>query len=392
MNRVVLTNRIGPWLSIRLNRPEHLNAVDNAVAQYGIYDLVRGIVGTDIKAVLAGGTGRAVAAGGDVRGMVHDVTCGEPINAEYYLRNEYQFYYLMNTLPVMSVTLMPQIVMGGGLGFCHSTTFRIASEKTRMAMPETKIGLFPDVGGGYFMNRMETIIPGSARWLGFGARHIWGKTTVQTGLATHFVPFERHQKLENELVHLNFSSEEEIRELIESFAEPVNRMQNEDIDKIEIYKEEDSLEDILEKLFERASDEEIKMLNSVCPVSVAVADQHIRMTNGKSLKEVLELEFRAMRFQQRDENFFEGVRALLVDKDNNPKFNPASLTDLLAERKNQSNEEYFEYYHFQSTELQDNILNNDYVTEELDLVSWDEILKDPNVIAHRFPAEYRPTE
>jgi len=81
-------------------------------------------------------------------GMVHDVTSGQPINAEYYLRNEYQFYYLMNTLPVPSVTLMPQIVMGGGLGFCHSTTFRIASEKTRMAMPETKIGLFPDVGGG----------------------------------------------------------------------------------------------------------------------------------------------------------------------------------------------------------------------------------------------------
>ena len=66
----------------------------------------------------------------------------------------------MNTLPVPSVTLMPQIVMGGGLGFCHSTTFRVASEKTRMAMPETKIGLFPDVGGGYFMNRMDTVIPG----------------------------------------------------------------------------------------------------------------------------------------------------------------------------------------------------------------------------------------
>ena len=67
-------------------------------------------------------------------------------------------------------------------------------------------------------------------------------------------------------------------------------------------------------------------------------------------------------------------------------------TDLLAERKNQSNEEYFEYYHFQPTKLQDKILHNDYVTEELDLISWDEILKDPNVIAHRFPAEYRPTE
>jgi len=73
------------------------------------------------------------------------------------------------------------------------------------------------------------------------------------------------------------------------------------------------LEEIIEKIFERASDEEIKLLNSVCPVSVAVADEHIRMTKGKSLKEVLELEFRAMRFQQRDKNFFEGVRALLVD-------------------------------------------------------------------------------
>ena len=122
---------------------------------------------------------------------------------------------------------------------------------------------------------------------------------MQTGLATHFVPFERHQKLENELNQLNFSSEEEIRELIESFAEPVETISKEKRDKIELYKEEDTLEEIIEKLFERASDQEIKLLNSVCPVSVAVADEHIRMTNGKSLKEVLELEFRAMRFQQR---------------------------------------------------------------------------------------------
>jgi len=69
MNRVVLTNRIGPWLSIRLNRPEHLNAVNTDVAQYGIYDLVQGLTGTDGQsAVLAGGSGRAVAAGGDVHG------------------------------------------------------------------------------------------------------------------------------------------------------------------------------------------------------------------------------------------------------------------------------------------------------------------------------------
>ena len=122
---------------------------------------------------------------------------------------------------------------------------------------------------------------------------------MQTGLATHFVPFERHQKLENELNQLNFSSEEEMRELIESFSEPVETISKEERDKIELYKEEDTLEEIIEKLFERASDEEIKLLNSVCPVSVAVADEHIRMTNGKSLKEVLELEFRAMRFQQR---------------------------------------------------------------------------------------------
>ena len=122
---------------------------------------------------------------------------------------------------------------------------------------------------------------------------------MQTGLATHFVPFERHQKLENELNQLNFSSEEEMRELIESFSEPVETIPKEERDKIELYKEEDNLEEIIEKIFERASDEEIKLLNSVCPVSVAVADEHIRMTNGKSLKEVLELEFRAMRFQQR---------------------------------------------------------------------------------------------
>ena len=73
---------------------------------------------------------------------------------------------------------------------------------------------------------------------------------MQTGLATHFVPFERHSKLENELNQLNFSSEEEIRELIESFSEPVETISNEERDKIELYSEEDTLEEIIEKLFD----------------------------------------------------------------------------------------------------------------------------------------------
>ena len=84
------------------------------------------------KVLLASGTGRAVAAGGDVNSMVNSIKTGRPQDSEDYLRAEYQFYYLMNTLPIPSVTLMPQICMGGGLGFCHSTTIRIASEKTRL--------------------------------------------------------------------------------------------------------------------------------------------------------------------------------------------------------------------------------------------------------------------
>ena len=150
MNRVVLSELRAPWMTIQLNRPKQLNAVDKNVAQCGIQSLVENVrkvsetsrfdlfqnssetLLSQAKILLASGTGRAVAAGGDVNSMVNSIKNGRPQDSEDYLRAEYQFYYLMNTLPIPSFTLMPQICMGGGLGFCHSTTIRIASEKTRL--------------------------------------------------------------------------------------------------------------------------------------------------------------------------------------------------------------------------------------------------------------------
>ena len=301
MHRIVESTRLGCWLSIMLNRPDHLNAINRAVAQEGLRILVNNIPSMDFQKefVLASGAGRAVAAGGDVHGMIEAIMSGRPEDSEFYLRCEYQFYYLMNTLPVKSLTLMPKIVMGGGLGFCHDTTIRIATENTRMAMPETKIGLFPDVGSGYFLNKIK--IPGAKRWLGLTSRHIWGEETVQLGLATHLVPESRYEQFVAKLKSNNFTDFSMIEELVNDFAlqkEAFGEMSESKRQNMEYY-ENDKFEEIYENLKMNGVEEEVKLLESVSPVGIAVANRHLIETEGKSLADVLKIEFRAMRYQQR---------------------------------------------------------------------------------------------
>jgi len=375
MNRVVLSELRGPWLTLQLNRPEQLNAVDINVARCGIKSLVDNV--RNAQMLLASGSGRAVAAGGDVHGMVKSISSGRPADSELYLRSEYQFYHMMNTLPIPSVTLMPQICMGGGLGFCHSTTIRVASERTRMAMPESKIGIFADVGAGYFLNQLQ--VNGAAKWLGLTSRHIFGAETVQLGLATHLVPFERHAEL-GELLLLS-GTFTEVKEIVDSMAIDVPEMEPELVNTIGFY-DAAELGDIIERLKTAGLSDELALFDQVCPMGAAVTNANLNRAKGKSLADVFKQEFRAMRYQQRDCNFIEGVRALLVDRDNQPKWTPNTINELLtmAGLEAELNKR------FEPTTVQDGLLGDSGTsTPELEILTWDEINNDEKLIYHLFP-------
>ena len=174
-------------------------------------------------------------------------------------------------------------------------------------MPESKIGIFADVGAGYFLNKLP--IPGTARWLGLTSRHIFGEKSVQLGLATHFVPFEKHADLAQKL--LKTESFQEATELVEKLSTEVAPIDETLQRTIELYDTPD-MSELIDRLQAAGLQDELSLFDQVCPMGVAVTNRNLQLAEGKTLDQVLKQEFRAMRYQQRDYNFIEGVRALLV--------------------------------------------------------------------------------
>ena len=215
MNRVVQSEVKGHWLRLMLNRPSALNAVNTKVSQYGVYDLVTNVLKDNVKGVIGCGAGRAVAAGGDIRFMLNHILNDEMVTIEEYLRVEYQFYYLMHTLPIPSILLMPQITMGGGLGFSAGATCRIATDRSRLAMPEVKIGFFADVASSSWFQKLH---PGSGKWMGLTGQVLGGEEAMQIGLVTHLVDFEKFDQLVADIQNSQFS---EVENIISHYARPV---------------------------------------------------------------------------------------------------------------------------------------------------------------------------
>jgi len=382
MERVVQSVKTGPWLKIMLNRPKMLNAVDTKVSKLGIYKLATNVLDENVKAVIGGGVGRAVAAGGDVRHMEYHMSRNEPVLVESYLRAEYQFYYLMNSLPKPSVIFMPQIAMGGGLGFSAKGTLRIVSDKSRIAMPENKIGLFADVGSSHYMQNYH---PGSGKLLSLTGRTMSGEEALQIGIATHLVPLSRYEEMQTKIQSRHFENFTEIEKIVESFAEP---KKNISMEKDEIYSAFDerdfsTIVQNLSKLNSAESAEALAQLEQVCPLSVLLSNEIFNLGQGETYANCLRNEFRMNRVQFRDHNFGEGVRALLVDKGRKPHWNPATLitSDIPSEI-----EEHLRRCKL-PTVVQDQFLCQEAApeTKEAQMISWHEILQDSSVIEHFYP-------
>jgi enoyl-CoA hydratase len=275
--------------------------------------------------------GRAFCAGGDIRAVTDLARRDGVAAAAEFFRHEYRLNWRIKTCPRPYIALIDGVTMGGGVGISVHGRFRVATEETLFAMPETTIGFFPDVGGTWFLPRL----PGElGMFLGLTGHRLRAADCVEAGIATHFVPRERLAQLEDNLAG-GQPPGSCLAAADGSAGEGSLRPHREKIDRIFAAP---TFAGIVERLGSDPSDwaaEQRSALAGKCPVSLRVTFAQLRRGAGlASFDEAMRLEYRMVhRFLERPD-FFEGVRALLVDKDRKPRWSrtaPEAVEDALVE-------------------------------------------------------------
>ena len=320
---------------IILNRPKALNALTLGMIQT-IYPKMLSWANQGIKLVVIKGAGeKAFCAGGDVRSLVEAGMAGDRDFAKSFFRDEYRLNHLTSVFPAPYVALIDGITMGGGVGMSVHGPFRVATERTLFAMPETAIGLFPDVGGGHFLPRL----PGSlGMFLALTGVRLKGWDLVHANIATHFVASGKMGELEAELLRREDVSAAGVSALLSEFqaqsGERVEFSLASVSSSVDHLFSGESVSEILRAL-ERDGSEwaltQLGTLRKMSPTSMAVTHAQLRRGARMSLAEDLEMENRmGNRVMDVGKDFFEGVRSVLMDKEKGvvPRWDPATLDEV----------------------------------------------------------------
>lgn len=335
---------------ITLNRPQALNALNLPMIRLIDRQLVEWAIDKNIEAVAITGAGdRAFCSGGDVKAVAIAAKAaqdgkGDGQLARDFFREEYILNNRIHTFPKPYISLINGIVMGGGKGLSAHGSHRVVTENTLFAMPEANIGFFPDVGGGYFLPRC----PGqTGTYLALTAKRIKAIDTIYIGFATHFVPAENLPGLTAALAALEWdprkTPHEHVTKAIESFSAPppgdseiaAHRAM---IDHAFAF---DRVEDIVNELQRVSSEwtaETLAAMYQMSPTSLKAALKQIRLGAHMPFAQVMTMEYRLSQALASRPDFYEGIRAALIDKDRQPKWKPARL----AEVPDQDIEQLFE--------------------------------------------------
>ncbi|XP_057980795.1 3-hydroxyisobutyryl-CoA hydrolase 1-like [Malania oleifera] len=288
-----------------------------------------------VKVVILKGKGKAFCAGGDVLSVVSCSTMGHWSFAAIYYKKQLLLDYLIGTYKKPLVSLINGIVMGGGAGLSLHGRFRIVTENTIFAMPEASIGLFPDVGASHFLSRL----PGSfGEYLGLTGAKIGGSEMLACGLATHFVLSKDLHLLENALCEVTSSNISIISNMIDRFTHKVSLKQDSAYARLDVINKcfsRKTVEEILESLENEVKNgaqkwliAAISSLKSASPMSLKVTLRVIREGRKERLKECLIRDYIISSHMLRrtiNGDFYEGARAMLIEKDKNPKWEPSKL-------------------------------------------------------------------
>lgn len=320
----VVARREGAMGAVLMNRPRTLNALDLGMIRglQAAHDTFRDDHAAKLV-LLEGAGGKAFCAGGDVRGIRDAAIAGDTASVEAFFSEEYALNRGIAGFPKPWVSFIDGVCMGGGIGVSVHNAPRIATENALLAMPETAIALFPDVGTSHVLPRLPD---GLGTWLALTGARLRGGDAVHAGLATHFVPRARLPELKAALMEGDAT-------VVERFAEappPAGFAAHRDA--IRRCFAGGTVPGILRALAAEGTDwaaEQAATIRRMSPTSLAVSLELLRRGATASLDECLAMELVLTRaVVHRHPDFREGVRALLVDKDNAPAWSPPRIEEV----------------------------------------------------------------
>lgn len=327
---------------VTLNRPQALNSISldiirtltNILSAWQSTTAIRGIV-------VRGGDSKAFCAGGDLRFFYEAHSAGSTVDKtslESFFTEEYALNHLIHHFPKPYIAILNGIVMGGGMGISQSNAdvrINIVTEHTRMAMPEVSIGLFPDVGGGYFLSRLPDEI---GTYLGLTGEVIGAADALFVGLADVFIP---GSKLPALYAALKTDGNGNYRSLITRFSKPYTRQidiarctlaQHRELIRHHFSKE--SVQSIIESLKQdphpfakRTAETMLKR----SPLMLCVTLEQLRRAKTIPFSDCLRMERTMMHHCFEHGDVMEGIRAAIIEKDNQPRWQPASLKEVTDE-------------------------------------------------------------
>jgi len=320
----VLFEKRGAAGLITLNRPKALNALtrDMALAMKEQLDAWAG--DAQVKTVIVQGAGdRAFCAGGDIRSLYESGRAGTPYALDFY-RDEYLLDAAIKHYPKPYVALICGIVMGGGVGVSVHGSHRVADETTTFAMPETGIGLFPDVGGSFFLPRC----PGEVgMYLALTGARLKTADCLYAGIATHFVAKDKRAALVDRLAD-GMTPDAALADLHESVPGTFLDSHRKSIDAIF---GESSVDELLAALDAEHTDwsrDTAKTIRAKSPTSTKLTFRQLREGAALSFDECMRMEYRMVHRIVGGHDFYEGVRATIIDKDGTPRWRPAALEEV----------------------------------------------------------------
>ena len=322
----VLATTDGVLGRLTLNRPRAINALD--ITMIGILtDALQQWQHDSVAVIVLDGAGdRGFCAGGDVRGLREHILTGDPEHAAGFFRAEYALNALIAEHPRPIVAFADGVTMGGGIGLAGHARLRVVTERSRLAMPETRIGLTPDVGGSWLLAHA----PGRlGEYLGLTGGVMDAADAIYAGFADHFVPSERLDAL-----RVALAAGGDATAVVTSFAEPVPVAGLVKARRwIDDAFQSATVPEIIERLRMRREPEALAAadtLEELSPTSLAVTLAAIRTARElPNLRAALAQEYGlVMWFVNTQPDLVEGIRAQLVDKDRTPLWSPSTLADV----------------------------------------------------------------
>mmetsp|Transcript_34476 Transcript_34476/g.60545 ORF Transcript_34476/g.60545 Transcript_34476/m.60545 type:complete len:363 (-) Transcript_34476:29-1117(-) len=329
---LLLTSSHNFVVQAKLNKPKALNALDLPLIKLLQTAVEEWNTDPNAKvAVFYGAGSKAFCAGGDIRALYNAKTGIEPpeLLKQFFLR-EYTLDYAIATMKPLQVALYEGIVMGGGVGISIHAPIRVATETSIFAMPETAIGFFPDVGGSFFLPRLSGAV---GLYLGITGARLTSEQLVQAGVATHYVASEKLKELRQTLISevALDSTPAQISAIVDRFSDPVtDPLPN--IAEIEAnFGGTTSVEHIYHNLSENKSEwakTKLAGLQKLSPLAQKICFEAVKRGKELDLAENFKMEYRiSQRFVEGGE-FFEGIRANLIDKDKNPVWEHKSIYEV----------------------------------------------------------------